>query len=390
MGQPGILRNPKIPLYGMQPGAKEFNAQTQRSTHFLHLLNMSVLLHHPPTTCGHHMSLQLPRPSRSLVRMMALWPTDRSSQRSPASSSSRTSSSSSRRALQPWRTAAAERALGCSLLGLAVTALDVFSPASLHLLQAADAGVHAWVAASVAPQLQALVFGELVSDAALVAGLLGWAWAAAVALGASNERDGSSSSSAGSGVGSSGGGSSAGQALGLAAAAYLAGGPFQHGDPLAVSLLKHSFQRLRPAPELHSTFSFPSGHTTAAVFLVGVLLYLLLPVALGQQRAAAPIGSTSSSDSSGSVQQLAAASTSTISGGGTGAAAGAAAWQVAFLQRRGAAVAGCAGLTAAGRVLSDAHFVSDTLAGACLGTALVAATALAWNWLTGRHGSEAA
>lgn len=40
------------------------------------------------------------------------------------------------------------------------------------------------------------------------------------------------------------------------------------GDPFVVNQLKNHFQRLRPS-DILNTYSFPSGHTTAAVFLVG-------------------------------------------------------------------------------------------------------------------------
>ena len=52
-----------------------------------------------------------------------------------------------------------------------------------------------------------------------------------------------------------------------------------------------------------------------------------------------------------------------------------------LLQHRGPLWAGAALVTASGRVLADAHWVSDTLAGACLGTALVSATVLCWRLL---------
>jgi hypothetical protein len=41
--------------------------------------------------------------------------------------------------------------------------------------------------------------------------------------------------------------------------------------------------RVRPST-LHHTFSFPSGHTTAAVFTVGALLLVLLPLLLEQEQ----------------------------------------------------------------------------------------------------------
>ncbi len=58
-------------------------------------------------------------------------------------------------------------------------------------------------------------------------------------------------------------------------------------------------------------------------------------------------------------------------------------WQEMVMQHRMALWAGSALLTASGRVLANAHWASDTLAGACLGCALVSATVLVWNSLTG-------
>ncbi len=40
------------------------------------------------------------------------------------------------------------------------------------------------------------------------------------------------------------------------------------GDPFIVNQLKTHFQRLRPS-DILNTYSFPSGHTTAAVFITG-------------------------------------------------------------------------------------------------------------------------
>jgi hypothetical protein len=57
-------------------------------------------------------------------------------------------------------------------------------------------------------------------------------------------------------------------------------------------------------------------------------------------------------------------------------------WQEALLRHRGALWAGSALLTALGRVLANAHWVSDTLAGACLGCGMVSGTVLVWNWLS--------
>jgi membrane-associated phospholipid phosphatase len=163
--------------------------------------------------------------------------------------------------------------------------------------------------------------GKLVSDAAIVAGGAGWLAAGAAALAGADAR--------------------AARHLAISVAVYVAGGgSVSHGDPLLVSALKGLFHRARPSA-IHSSFAFPSGHTTAATFIVGTLLYVLLPVLLQRDR-------------------------------GEGPTLGA-----ALARARPWVWAGGAALTAAGRVLADAHWVSDVAAGACLGSALVAATALA-------------
>lgn len=43
------------------------------------------------------------------------------------------------------------------------------------------------------------------------------------------------------------------------------------GDPFVVDQLKTQFQRLRPS-NIHNTYAFPSGHTTADVFIMGSTL----------------------------------------------------------------------------------------------------------------------
>jgi hypothetical protein len=172
-----------------------------------------------------------------------------------------------------WSTAAAEKALAASLLGLACVAFDVFSPSSLHLLSAVDAAMHAWVAEQLpAGSPQHWVARYIVSDFAIVAGLLCWVGAAAYAVLAPAAGSGNSSSSSGSR------GARTAQAMLLCTLAYGVGGAYKGGDPLAVDFLKHAFQRLRPFHHLHRTFSFPSGHTTAAVFIVGGWLRRAAPL----------------------------------------------------------------------------------------------------------------
>jgi membrane-associated phospholipid phosphatase len=55
------------------------------------------------------------------------------------------------------------------------------------------------------------------------------------------------------------------------------GGDVMSGECAGVHALKAFFHRVRPS-ELHHTFSFPSGHTTNAVYLSGMLLLVFLPL----------------------------------------------------------------------------------------------------------------
>ena len=101
-------------------------------------------------------------------------------------------------------------------------------------------------------------------------------------------------------------------------------------------VLKDATQRVRPDPLHHSTFSFPSSHTASATFLAGAFLAVLLPALLDDDEEAF--------------------------------------W--AWTPTTVASVAGVTALTATGRILTESHFLSDTLAGAALGLGALGATAL--------------
>lgn len=98
----------------------------------------------------------------------------------------------------------------------------------------------------------------------------------------------------------------------------------------SVLALKNAFHRERPDPAHHVEYSFPSGHTANAAFLSASLFSILLP-------------------------QLGLF-------GGTSAA---------FL------TALCTVAVACGRILTEAHYFSDTLAGACIGLFVANLAALA-------------
>ena len=101
-------------------------------------------------------------------------------------------------------------------------------------------------------------------------------------------------------------------------------------------VLKDATQRIRPDPLHHSTYSFPSSHTASATFLAGAFLAVLVPALLDDDDEAFWVWTPQTITS----------------------------------------VAGITALTAAGRILTESHFLSDTLAGAFLGIGALGATAL--------------
>ena len=96
---------------------------------------------------------------------------------------------------------------------------------------------------------------------------------------------------------------------------------------------------MRPS-ELHHTYAFPSGHTTAATFIVGTLLFVALPLV-------AP--ALTDEAGAGAAGQPASTRRGRVS---------ARVWRVAGAAQRHALPlwAGAAALTATGRVLGDVHW----------------------------------
>lgn len=192
------------------------------------------------------------------------------------------------------------------------------------LLGSADSLCHTWVVQNIPPEVRASTADVLISDTFITLGLCGWAATSAAIL-FKQPRGGV-------------------KALLLAWGVYLsAAGAVTKGDPPLVWTLKELFHRSRPST-LHHTFSFPSGHTTAATFLIGGCLFVLLPAAL-------------TDSSQPSAPDSAASEQAQPSPNGNAAVA---IWILAALT------------TACGRILADAHWLSDTLAGAAMGTLLVA------------------
>jgi membrane-associated phospholipid phosphatase len=233
-------------------------------------------------------------------------------------------------------------------------------PGGAHLLPALDQAVHAAVVAGTTPEWRATTADIDISDAAITAGMAGWAVTSAYLLAAAPKRHA--------------------LPLTLAWAFYLWGFGAVLTDPALVHSLKAAFHRLRPST-LHHSFSFPSGHTTAASFIVGALVMVLLPLAL-QQAAQQQEAQQQAAQQQAAQQQAAQQQPPQAPGGaqvgGVGGAASALARRClpGWYGAAGGMWAAGVVATASGRVLADAHWVSDTLAGACLGAAGVAA--LSW------------
>lgn len=247
-------------------------------------------------------------------------------------------------------------------------AADVSGASGLHLLQPLDTSVHAWVSSSSAvygPDLQKLVAGKLVSDAAIASGLAGWAGVTALALRTRSPR--------------------LLQALAASTVGYFAGGGRIWGsDPVLVDYLKNVFQRVRPM-EHHNTWAFPSGHTTAASFIVGTLLFVLLPLALLEASEQQQQQNQQQQQPEQQQQQEAAQAIGGSSSSSGGAVQSAAMW---VLEHRWQ-LWGCGvGLTAFGRIMADVHWTSDTMAGACLGAALTACVAQVSGRNMGQQGAR--
>jgi membrane-associated phospholipid phosphatase len=210
-----------------------------------------------------------------------------------------------------------------------------------------DQAIHQWVEGHTTLDFR-LMADVWISDAFITAGVLGWVACTAACLAKAPSK-------------------SAGPLAAAWGFYFATCGAVGHGDPLLVDALKHLFARVRPST-LHHTFSFPSGHTAAAVFIAGSLLTVLLPLTL--RLWSAPQSAGSSIDNSTGSQ---------VQGSGEAAAAAAAAGlgSVAALDAAILGVWAAAwGTTAVGRILSESHWLSDTLAGGCLAVASVSGLAL--------------
>ena len=241
-----------------------------------------------------------------------------------------------------------------SAASFGLISLDVFQS---HLVFGGlDNSCHSWVVQHVPEELRKTTADKLISNSFFTLGFSGWAATSAVILLRQPE--------------------GALKQLLLAWAVYLAAaGVITEGDPPLVWTLKELFHRSRPST-LHHTFSFPSGHTTAATFLMGSLLFVLLPATLadkpGVTSSPSPASIESANESQASPQAPGDAPDATSSASAVATLTSDNQIQPSWIGNAALALWILSILTTAcGRILADAHWLSDTMAGAALGTLLV-------------------
>jgi membrane-associated phospholipid phosphatase len=250
--------------------------------------------------------------------------------------------------------------LSVATLGFSFLATDLIF---WHNLRFLDVGVHLFIKSHVSLDLHDLA-RHTMSNSPIVLGWCGWVAAAAAVLYKSNKK---SSNEDDSSV------SSAQRHFLISVAVYcLGGGTILHGDPYLVQVIKEVFQRSRPI-ENYSTYAFPSGHTTSASFVLGTLLYIIVPALLEaynvpQQRTGS-IGNNTTKNSSTRSAKISIINDKVENNVATTALNAVQKNRIFFWIL-------CTAITASGRVVADVHWSTDVMAGACLGTGLVALTVL--------------
>lgn len=205
----------------------------------------------------------------------------------------------------------------CAFSVFGLTAFDVLGP-SLHLLAPLDTAAQGFVASHWPVSAEARSIANAVSNTPIAVAVAAAA-AAGVASGVHTPLRTL-------------------RRAALVASLYFAPGwGLTPKDVPLMDLLKHAFRRARPGFGLtHSaTFSMPSGHTFAAFFWVSCAVLL-----------------ASSRSSDGSTSGVAD-----------------------FIRRNQTALWALGGVTATGRLLSDVHWLSDTLAGGSLAVGVVSLAA---------------
>lgn len=252
--------------------------------------------------------------------------------------------------------------ISAATLGFSFLAGDVIFWHSLRWL---DIGIHLFIRNHVSVELHDFA-RHTMSNTPIVLGWCGWAAAATALVYNSNIKASNEDSSVSTGV----------RHFLLSIAMYLlGGGTILHGDPWLVKIIKEVFQRSRPT-ELSSTYSFPSGHTTSATFVIGTLLFIILPAMLEAYSMKQANGTGVAHASRKSTIRSSTDSIKSIESDGKLEHSGRSALEI-LQQNRILLWIFCVATTASGRVVGDVHWSTDVMAGACLGMGLVAVTVLA-------------
>jgi membrane-associated phospholipid phosphatase len=249
--------------------------------------------------------------------------------------------------------------LSAATLGFSYLASDLVF---WHNLRWLDTGVHLFISSVDSAELHDFA-RHTISNTPIVVGWCGWAAAAAALLYKSNTIQSSEDGSLAEATVSS-----AWRHVSISVAMYLlGGGTILHGDPYLVKVIKELFQRTRPS--LSSTYAFPSGHTTSAAFVIGALLFVILPSVLDAYTQSQQSNSGSNTKDRVWVLEKGATLENLTA-------------PLRFLEfflreNRILIWLGATATTASGRVIADVHWSTDVMAGGCLGVVLVALTVLA-------------
>ena len=152
---------------------------------------------------------------------------------------------------------------------------------------------------------------------------------------------------------------------------HAVGGVGLSADAKLTLTLKHAFVRSRPSA-IHGGFSFPSGHSTSVYCVMGVLFLVLIPM----------LHQVLQEQGTGGARAQNGDSNRVTTGPG---------WLAAAAQPERAVTLMVAGgvVTQSGRLLADAHWFSDVLAGSLLGTSGALCCLIAARALRGAYGASA-
>jgi membrane-associated phospholipid phosphatase len=144
---------------------------------------------------------------------------------------------------------------------------------------------------------------------------------------------------------------------GMTRAVHVVGGIGLGLDAQATAVLKNYFHRARPSADLHSSFSFPSGHSTSVYFMAGFLFFIIVPAVYETVKEDAKHSAAETSDPSAVEPHNRALETLEI---------------LVKPQNAAALTVAFGATTQAGRLLADVHWFSDVMAGMIWGSCGVA------------------